>query len=129
MPRRLTALVLIGAATVALAGCGGGESKFSADRSRSCFEKQDGLTVSDKSDFVASTALGGAFTVHFPKNQVTLAFGLDRDEARRLTTAYLTFRGRNIGIKDVLRPERNVVMLWKAHPSNSNLDAIEECLK
>ena len=125
-PRRAAAPV---AAALALGACGGGEGKFSLDRSRSCFEKQEGLRVVDRSDFVASTALGGAFTVLFRKNQVTLAFGLDRDEARRLTTAYLTFRGRNIGIKDVLRPERNVVMLWKAHPSARNLAAIEECLK
>ena len=71
------------------------------------------MRIDDKTDFVASTALAGAFTVYFPKNQVTLAFGEDRDEARRLTTAYLTFRGRR---NDVLEHYRCVVDVTDRFP-------------
>ena len=70
-----------------------------------------------------------ALTAELPHNQVTIAFGLDRDEADRLATAYRRFRGRNIGIEDILRPTRNAVLLWKGHPSPEDEATIRGCLK
>ena len=128
MPRRLLWLPLGLGALVLLAGCGGSKP-YTLAKTRACLVQQSGVRVSSKVDFVASTALGGAVTVKFPHNQVTIAFGLDRDEADRLATAYRRFRGRNIGIEDVLRPERNAVLLWQGHPGDDDSAAIHGCLK
>jgi hypothetical protein len=127
-------MLLVACAGIALlvAGCGGGGPKYyDAAKSRSCFDNTTGVTVTPppKEDFVATTALGGAFTVHFRNNLVTLSFGDDRDEAFRLTQAYVRFHSRNIGIRDVLRPVKNVVALWAAHPSDAELATIQDCLK
>src|SRR5581483_9910262 len=76
MPRRLLWLPVGLAAAVLLAGCGGSK-KYSLEKTRACLAKQQGLTVLKSTDFVASTALGGALTAKFPHNQVTISFGLD----------------------------------------------------
>ena len=56
------------------------------------------MKLSNKVDFVASTALGGAFNAKLLGNQVTLAFAQDRKEAERIVRAYQRFRGKNIGL-------------------------------
>jgi hypothetical protein len=119
----------LGLATLAVLGGCGSAKDYTLAKTRPCLGAQNGVRVSSKVDFVASTALGGAVTVGFPHNQVTIAFGEDGDEADRLATAYRRFRGRNIGIDDVLRPNRNAVLLWKAHPSDEDEAAVRDCLK
>jgi hypothetical protein len=126
-PRRLLLpAVLTGA--VLVAGCGS-PSAYDADKTRACLAKQTGVKVTNKVDFIASNALGGAFTAKLLGNQVTLSFGDDRQEAERIVRAYQRFKGKNIGLEDVLKPSRNVVALWKAHPSDTALQTIDDCLK
>jgi len=124
------ALVLGAVLALALfaAGCGGTKT-YDADKTRACLAGEQGVTVRNKVDFVASTALGGAFTVKLLGNQVTLAFAQDRKEAERIVRAYQRFRGKNIGLEDVLKPTHNVVALWAQHPSDAALETIQECLK
>ena len=110
------------------AGCGGTKS-YDADKSRACLAKEQGVTVTNKVDFVASTALGGAFRVRLPGNSVTLAFALDRKEAQRLVRVYQKAAGKNIGLTDVLRPNHNVIILWEKHPSDAAVATIQDCLK
>ena len=124
--RLLVGAVLAG--TLVVAGCGGAKS-YDAEKTRSCLADQPGVKLSNKVDFVASTALGGAFNAKLLENQVTLAFAQDREEAERIVRAYQRFRGKNIGLTDVLRPSHNVVALWEAHPSDTALQTIEDCLK
>ncbi len=126
-PRSLL-VVLVLCLALAAAGCGS-PSSYDVDKSRACFAKQPGVRVSSKVDFVASTALGGAFSVRLLGNEVTLAFTNDRAEEERIVHAYQKFRGKNIGLLDVLRPVRNVVALWAKHPSDTALQTIHDCLK
>jgi hypothetical protein len=114
--------------TLVVAGCGG-TSTYDADKTRACLVEQPGVIVRNKVDFVASTALGGAFNVKLLGNQVTLAFGLDRKEAERIVRAYERFKGRGIGLTDVLKPTHNVVVLWGVHPTDTALQTIQDCLK
>ncbi len=126
-PPRLAA-VLAGVVLLA-AGCGGTKT-YSEAATRSCLE-QAGVDVRGvpRDDFVASTAEGGAFTAYFRDNQVTISFGLDRKGAESIVRGYQQFRGKNIGLEDVLRPKQNAVMLWALHPAEAYLQTIEACLK
>jgi hypothetical protein len=126
--RHLSVAVLLVLPVFVLAGCGGSK-KYSLAPTAACLKKQPGLRLRKKVDFVASTALGGAVAVDMPKNEVTIAFALDDKEAARLEAAYRKFAGKNIGIEDVLRPQRNAVLLWKAHPSDTELSTIDGCLE
>jgi hypothetical protein len=121
--------VLLAAALVFAAGCGG-TTTYSETKSRSCLEKAGvDVTRVPKADFVASTAEGGAFTARFRDNLVTVSFGLDRAGAEQIVRGYQRFRGKNIGLEDVLKPKRNAVMLWALHPPDAYLQTIEACLK
>lgn len=130
MPRLLIALALGGAALALLAaGCGGTKS-YSLTKTRACLAQEKHVRLSSRVDFVADKALGGAVVVKLPSsNQVTIAFALDQDEAVRLANAYRRFHGKNIGIEDVLRPDRNAVLLWKAHPSEQDIASVNGCLE
>jgi hypothetical protein len=122
----LLPLVLV--ASVFVAGCGS-PATYDVDKTRACLAKQSGVAVSAKVDFVASTALGGAISVKLLGNKVTLSFANDRQEAERIVRAYQRFKGRNIGLEDVLRPTHNVIVLWALHPSETASETIHDCLK
>ena len=127
----LSLLALLAALFLAFAGCGGGggPSSYTLEQTRACLGKQEGVKLSQKVDFVASTALGGAVSVLLERNEVTISFALDEQEVARLDAAYRRFKGKNIGIDDVLRPKQNAVLLWKAHPSDEEIDTVDGCLK
>ena len=129
--RRTTVLLPL-ALVVAVAGCGGTKS-YSLEKTRACLTKEEGvrLTQVPASDFIAQAAPGGAIRVVVPGNRVTISFGSDQKEADRIAQGYRTFRGKSIGsvIADLLRPDRNAVLLWKQHPSPDDLDLVNGCLK
>jgi hypothetical protein len=121
-------------AVVLAAGCGGGNTTYSADRSRACLVKA-GYKVKGPpaDDLVASAAEGGAFSVRFGTNLfgtnlVIVSFGLDRSGAERIVRGYQRFHGKNIGLTDVLSVDHNAVLLWAAHPTDANVTTIKQCL-
>jgi hypothetical protein len=121
--------VVLVATLLLAAGCGG-TTTYTPAKTRSCLEKSGArVTRVPKADFVASTAEGGAFTVRFKDNLVTISFGLDRAGAEGTVRGYERFRGKNIGIEDVLKAKGNAVMLWALHPADTYLQTIEACLK
>jgi len=79
---------------------------------------------------IASTAAGGAVSVVFDRrNEVTISFATDQKEAQRIVLGYQRFAGKNIGLADVLRPQKNAVLLWEAHPNDEDLATVGRCLK
>lgn len=127
--RPARAVSALAVAVVVVAGCAGSPTRYTLGATRACLAAKPGLRLGGPLDFVASTALGGALAVRTRENAVVISFGLDEAEAGRLATAYRRFRGRNIGIEDVLRPRRNAVLLWRAHPSPEDEAAVTGCLK
>jgi hypothetical protein len=122
-------IVVCTSAALAVAGCGGAK-KYSLAPTKACLEKQKNLRIRSRVDFVASTAPGGAVSVVFGKrNEVTISFATNQEEAERIALGYRRFAGRNIGLADVLRPQRNAVLLWEAHPNDEDLATVDRCLK
>ena len=112
-----------------LAGCGGssGPSTFTLENTRLCLKKH-GVKLDRKLDFVASTATGGALHAVLPKNAVTIVFGSTDGDATNINEAYHRFVARNVGIEDILRQDKNAVLLFKRHPTDAEIAAIEDCL-
>jgi hypothetical protein len=126
--RKRHLLSLLVPLAVVVAGCGGTKT-FSVEKSRACLlARGKVVTAPPSSDLVASAAEGGAFSVRFGRNLVTLSFGTDRDGAERIVRAYQRFRGANIGLLDVLKADHNAVMLWAFHPEDADVTVIEGCL-
>ena len=126
-------IALLGVAIVVLAaGCGGSKSAvYTAAKTQACVATGGG-TIGGDLDFVAQTALGGAFIAHLPDdNFVTVAFGEADADAAQLQLAYQQFAFPNVkrNISDVLLRYNNAITLWHLHPSNNDLDVITRCLK
>lgn len=114
-----------------LAACGRpGPKTYNEAKSRACFVAGSyKVAPPPATDFVASTALRGSFRVHLQKNFVTISFGKDAANAQNLDDVYRSVHASNVGIDDVLRMDGNAVMLWHAHPSDTQLGVVQGCLK
>ena len=121
--------LLIAVIALLAAGCGGTKT-YSLAKTRACLVAKH-ATIDHRLDFVASTATGGAFRALLPKNFVTVAFGDNEKDAEQIELAYNRFAFANgkKGLPDVLKRDRNVVMLWHQHPQNRNLNLVMACLK
>jgi hypothetical protein len=110
-------------------GCGG-ENDYSLTKTRSCLER-DGVRTGGNLDFVASTAPAGAFVANLDDNFVTVVFGENDSNADELEAAYNRFAFSNVkeGLPDVLRRDRNAIMLWHKHPADADLATVTGCLE
>jgi predicted small lipoprotein YifL len=121
--------IILIAAVAALAACGGGGTQlYSVDKAKACLD-QSHIPVGPATDFVASTATGGAFRAKVDTNSVTVVMGQTVSDADNIDQAYRRFHAKNVGIDDVLRQDRNAVLLWHDHPSDAQAAVIGGCLK
>jgi hypothetical protein len=123
-------LALVGVlVAVVAAGCGG-QSNYSLAKTRDCLATE-GAKISPASDFVATTATGGAFRARLSDNAVTLAFGEKDSDAVDIAYAYERFAFTNVraNILDVLQRYRNTVLLWQSHPVSADLAVVTGCLR
>jgi hypothetical protein len=123
-------IALSAASLVLLASaCGSsGSALYSLPKTRLCLLAKH-LKLGGPLDFVATTATGGALRVRLPSNVVTIVFGETTADADNIDQAYQRFHAKNVGIEDVLRQDRNAVMLWHEHPADADLAEITGCLK
>jgi hypothetical protein len=128
---RRAALLLL-AVVIVSAGCGGSTKTYSMAKSRACLKaKGIRVTGAPRSDFVASTAPGGAFLARLPGNFVTVVFAEDGENADQIEKAYHQFAFPNVkqGLSDVLKRDGNVIRLWHEHPEPKDEATIRGCLK
>lgn len=127
MRRPLSLLVMLAAAC---AGCGQEEvTTYGEPASRQCV-RQQGLNPSTEGlDFVARAALGGAFRTEVGDKKVVVVFGLTEEDAERTELAYRNFAPQGYRVHDVLRREKNVVMVWSLPPTDTQHDRIHSCLR
>lgn len=122
---------LVGASLVLLvSACGGsgGSALYSRLKTKACLSANH-VKLGGQLDFVATTATGGALKARLPSNFVTIVFGATAADADNIDQAYQQFHAKNVGINDVLRQDRNAVMLWHEHPADADLAEITGCLK
>jgi hypothetical protein len=123
--RRLPLLL----AVLLLAACGSSGTKdFARADTRACLVDK-GAKIGGRLDFIASTATGGAFKARLSKNSVTVVFGQTEEDARQIEFAYERAAAPNVGVGDILARRLNVVLLWREHPTDEQLETIADCLK
>ena len=128
--RPLALLLTACAAALLAAGCGA-PSEHSVDKTKACLQTTGARITPPRGDFVASTATVGAFRAYLRggTNFVTMSFGADEKEAADTARGYDRFHGKNVGLADILFVDKNVVMLWKQHPSDAETKSVIDCLK
>ena len=128
-----TRLLAALAATLIASACGGAgqPETYKLAPTMTCLQEEDVRVNTRTVDFVASTALGGALNAKFRGNEVTLAFGDSPDAAERTERAYRRFAPDRLKpkIDDVLRRERNVVLLWAVSPNEEQHRTVVDCLR
>ncbi|HVW88873.1 MAG TPA: hypothetical protein VHC01_05350 [Gaiellaceae bacterium] len=123
-------IVVVAAVALVAAGCGKpGTKLYTEQASAACLQKA-GVKAGPvgNSDFVASSATGGAFRAPLTDNEVTVSFGETLTDADNIDQAYRRFRAKNVGIDDVLRTQGNAIMLWHQHPTDADIATITGCL-
>jgi hypothetical protein len=121
-------------AALVLAGCSSGEpSAYKAGSTAKCLGKQ-GYTVStdeSKIGVIAANAPNGGLRAHEPGNTLTIAFGANSDDAIQIAGAFKRFAPKKLRphITDVMRTQKNAVLLWTVTPPQVELNKVFACLK
>jgi len=117
-----------------LAACGGSEpSAYKAPSSAKCLRKLGYrvTTVDQQVGVVAAAAPNGGLRAFEPGNTVTIAFGQNSDDALQIEGAFRRFAPKKLkpNIDDVMRVQKNAVLLWTVTPPVDEMDKVFGCLK
>jgi hypothetical protein len=128
------ALAISIAAALFLAGCSSGEpSTFKAGPTASCLRGNGYRVTTDASKvgIVAANAPNGGLLAQEPGNALTIAFAQDSDAAIKTAAAVKKFVPKNVRlhITDVMRTQKNAVLLWTVTPPQDELNKVYACLK
>jgi len=128
------ALATSTSAVLFLAGCSSGEpDTFKAEPTASCLRGNGYQVTTDDSKvgIVAANALYGGLLAKEPGNALTIAFAQDSDAAIKTAAAIKRFAPKNLRlhITDVMRTQKNAVLLWTVTPPQDELDKAFACLK
>ena len=128
------ALPILVLAALLVAGCSSGEpSTFKAEQTAKCLRGKGYLVTTDdaKVGVVAANAPNGGLLAKEPGNALTIAFGQNSDDAIQIAAAFKRFAPKKLRphITDVLRTQKNAVLLWTVTPPLQELNKVDTCLK
>jgi hypothetical protein len=123
------ALLLAGLA----AGCNSQPSTYKAQPTADCLRKLGYRVVTDPTKLgvvEAHAAYGGLVAFH-PGNAVRIAFGSNEEDAVGIEHGYRRFAPKKLRphIDDVMRNQKNAVLLWTVTPPQTEMDEVFGCLK
>ena len=131
MRLRLYTCVLAVAALAA--GCETEPSVYKAQPTATCLREADYRVVTARAELgvVEGHAFNGGLIAYQPGNAVRIAFGQNEDDARGLERAFTRFVPKRVKphILDVMRTQKNAVLLWTVTPSVETQDEVFGCLK
>jgi hypothetical protein len=132
--RRTLGLLLLVA--LLAGGCGVRNSKpFTAKASAGCLESKGftGVTMNPrKVGFIAGFAENGGLRASSPSgNAVTIAFAADADSVASTENAFKLRAPKSLRphMSDILRTNRNAVLVWTVTPKPDELDTAMRCLR
>jgi hypothetical protein len=118
---------------VLAAGCETEPSAYKPQPTAKCLRK-DGYRVRTEPaqlGIVERNAPNGGLLAFHPGNAVRMAFGANSDDAPGIAAGYRRFAPRKLKphIDDVLRIQKNAVLLWTVTPPLEEQDDVFGCLK
>jgi hypothetical protein len=130
--RRLVPFALVAALA---AGCGArSNTPYTANASVGCLKKKQFTHVSTnpaKVGFIAGFAANGGIIATSPAgNVVTIAFTDSADSVASTENAFTLHAPKALRphIGDVMRTQRNAVIVWTTTPSGDEESTVEDCL-
>jgi len=118
---------------VFVAGCNTEPSVYKAEPTANCLRK-DGYRVTTnpaKLGVVEGHADNGGLLAFHPGNAIRIAFGANSDDATGIEHGYRLFAPKRLKphIDDVMRTQKNAVLLWTVTPPRDEMDKVFGCLK
>jgi hypothetical protein len=122
------------AAGLLLAGCSSGEpSTFKAGPTAKCLKGKGYRVTTDdtKVGVIAANAPNGGLLAREAGNALTIAFAENSDDAIKTAAAVKDFAPKKLRphILDVMRTQKNAVLLWTVTPPQEELNTVYACLK
>ncbi|MGZ8693024.1 MAG: hypothetical protein ACXWZT_09865 [Gaiellaceae bacterium] len=116
------------------AGCSSGEpSTFKAGPTATCLKGEGYRVTTDdaKVGVLAANSPNGGLLAKEPGNALTIAFAQDSDDAIKTAAAIKRFAPKKLRphITDVMRTQKNAVLLWTITPPQDELNKVFACLK
>ena len=129
--RRVLILVILG---LVLAGCGDTEpDAYKAEGTAECLRDEGYRVTTDpqKLGVVEANTANGGLLAFKPGNALRIAFGSDSDDALGIERGYRRFVSKKVRphITDVMRTQKNAVMLWTVTPPLEEMNQVFACLK
>jgi hypothetical protein len=127
-------LAVVFCATLMFVGCTETEpSVYKAEGTAKCLRKDGYKVTTDpaKVGVIAAAAPNGGLLAHEPGNALTIAFASDDGDAQSIAQAFKRFAPKKLRphISDVMRTQKNAVLLWTVTPSIEELNKVVGCLK
>jgi hypothetical protein len=128
---RLSILLVLGLLAV---GCSSGEpSAYKAEPTAKCLRSHGFEVTTDdaKVGVIAANAPNGGLRMNEPGNALTAAFAQNSDDAIQIAAAFKKFAPKKLRphILDVMRTEKNAVLLWTVTPPQEEMNKVFACLK
>jgi hypothetical protein len=128
--RRVVALVAV---ALLVAGCNSEPSVYKAEPTAKCLRGKGFRVTTDpeKVGVVAAAAPNGGLRAFEPGNTLTIAFGESSDDALGIQRAFRRFAPKSLrpNIDDVMRIQKNAVLLWTVTPPLEEMNKVFGCLK
>ncbi|SRR5712691_6090126 len=129
--RRAAVLAVLG---LLAAGCGGAEpSAYKAEGTAKCLRGAGYRVTTEPARIgvIAAAAPNGGLRAFEPGNALTIAFAANSDDALGIERAFRRFAPRKLRrhINDVMRTQKNAVLLWTITPPIDELNKVFRCLK
>jgi hypothetical protein len=131
---RLAAGLFLIVPALLFAGCGGAEpDAYKAEPTAECLRDHDYRVTTDPARLgvVEKNAANGGLIAYQPGNAVRIAFGSDSDDALGIERGFRRFAPKSLrpNITDVMRTQKNAVLLWTVTPPQEEQDEVFGCLK
>jgi hypothetical protein len=122
------------AVALLVAACGDTEpDAYTAEPTAKCLREDGYRVVTDpaKLGVVEANTANGGLLASKPGNAVRIAFGANSDDAVGIQRGYRRFVSKRVRphISDVMRTQKNAVMLWTVTPPLDEMNGVFDCLK
>lgn len=127
-------VVVLLAVALLVAGCGNSEpSVYKAEPTAKCLRGNGFRVTTDptKVGVIAAAAPNGGLRAFEPGNALTIAFGESSDDALGIQRAFRRFAPKRLrpNIDDVMRVQKNAVLLWTVTPPVDEMNKVFGCLE
>jgi hypothetical protein len=126
-------VVLLLLLAILLAGCETEPSVYKAEPTAKCLRTHSYEVTTDPQQLgvVEGHTENGGLIARHPGNAVRIAFGASSDDAPGIENGYRRFAPKKLKphIDDVMRTQKNAVLLWTVTPPQDEMDTVFGCLK